>query len=1006
MFYEERDVDGGGTDVAGGTPGYATIVISNAEFLAYNTYFSKGVTTANSLQAQGLTNIVEMQTGSKFHIGRTYRCGAETVLYRFNGGSLQQEGYHGEILSTDGSTAVNSAGCFILESVDGKEILVSPSASSCGSGSVVETRGAGDFRMTSAGKPSSSDCDYANESILGNKIVWNHTGKVWFNNSGSVYVAGGALPHGVGKGDVEVNCGLMNVDGSLTVNSIYGTGSACMLAADKTITVGDHGGDCRYKLGCWPAVGASYKYNGNGRITDRTNYGWDVVKVGAGALSLESDVPALLSVQEGSVSVTAAASVPRLALAEGSSLAVVRGGTLTLGAYEDANGAATSLVVEAGGTLLFAAAAGETREVDLSQFTLNDGSTVGAAGPGKVVFTSLPVLHSSVSVAGGELEIATVAGDSFTLPAVAVADGATLTLDAGVDLNTLDLTVRGVDGEENTTYDGTSGLAGLAGEGSIHLVTSSRTWTGQGADGKLTTGANWDGGVAPDVAAGGLVVTFSADAPQRAVVVDVPARFKTMLLPGVSYSFTGATDAMTLEVGTGGIAVAEPAEAEPVYDFDVKVALSGVQKWDMPFASAAAKLRLRRPLVNGLIPATLYAGGKGKIYFEGQDSTFTGDIFATNKSENAVYLLGREPIGPSGRFRVSGYDNSHSVAVLSNLVTHKDFEIDIADTRRRSLAFQGGTNEFFGKFCSVNGGADNNAYSGTVLFHQGYGCAQHASSYINWGSSGQIHMLGQMRAGTVQGSFATVHLYQPGNVCNHLQGWHASYAPVPTTASIHFRADEALDRPSHHFFFTGTWDFHGTAQRVGSLSSDGAACTLVSTNGPGLLRCRQTEEFTNLAKSTTGRKDYIFGGCFRGEMSFRLEPESTKKLVFGANSVSTATGQVEVAGGTLCFTNGASWQTVTNVVVSGSGRLETYDEEVFGKRNTDIRFAAGGVYDTMGQTQKICYLYIDGVRQPRGTYCAADNASAPASYRRTAHLVGTGTLVSLGDGNGLVITVR
>jgi hypothetical protein len=121
--------------------------------------------------------------------------------------------------------------------------------------------------------------------------------------------------------------------------------------------------------------------------------------------------------------------------------------------------------------------------------------------------------------------------------------------------------------------------------------------------------------------------------------------------------------------------------------------------------------------------------------------------------------------------------------------------------------------------------------------------------------------------------------------------------------------------------------------------------------------------------------------------------------------VSSATGTVTVAGGTLCFTNGASWTSATNVIVSGNGVLETYEKNTFG-RAADMMFSGYAVWDGHGQSQRVRFLYFNGVRQPLGTYCAEDYAGATSSMRRTAFVTGTGLLVSCGDGIGTMLIFR
>ena len=995
----------GGVDTAGGVPGYVHFELTGGTLECCCMDFSRNVTSANSTQsALGLTNMITL-TGGDFKYGHGfYRHGPDWVHFKFVGsGRFWQNGYYGEMCRKSNNNS--NEGGFIFESVNGALMRVSPHASSCGTDSRIETRGTGDFRIDGNG----TDKD---ENYLGNKFVWNHTGKVLLgaDNSGSLRISGvDALPYGAGKGDVQIGCKYLCLDNSQTVNSIYGNGETYAQNNGVTVTVGAHGGDCRYKMPFKMAVGATISYNANGNISTRTNYGWDVAKTGAGTMALESSVQKTLAVNEGSVRVTAAeAEVPTLTMAADTSLAVASGATLLLGAFDNVNGGAVS--VELNGRLLFAAAAGATRTVDLSGYAPAPGSIVGCTGGGKVVFSNLPD-GTALYVPEGEVEVASVAaGGSGALSSVTVADGAALTLDAGVALNVMRLTVRGAAGAVGETYGGAGGTAldGLAGDGTVKVITPSATWTGAGPDANISTAANWEGGVAPFFALGAQDAVFPADAARKDVVVDVDVSFAGVSLAGVSYSFTGA-DAV-FAVGTNGLSVAEPADgASPVYDFSVKVAQNGFGAWRMPTGSGTSKIYFRRPLVDGTAAGRIYASGK-TFYFHSTNSTYTGGVYLTNNLENAVYAYGTAPFGTNGTLGVRGYSSNYPVLTLTDTKIGNNVELDVSSSnRRKSITFAGATNEFFGTYCVATGNnADNNTHKGVVIFHRGYGTASHNNGYVNWGdnlANGQTIMLGILQSGTIQPSGNVVHFHCASNMFGAINGYDPTYQPVTAYTVFHFHVDDAFYRPGYHVAAHGTWNFNGTEQRVGSLLCDNSTLYLDSFGAPGKLHCTQTHDFTGkLNKSRYGVLDYMFRGVFRGEMSFTLEPESTRKLVM--LGVSTATGTVEVAGGTLCFTNGASWASATNVVVSGSGVLEAYDANAFGDGTADMRFSGSAKWDGHGTVQTVHDLYFDGVRQPQGIYCARDYPGPTTGMRKTDFITGVGRINARGDGYGTTIIFR
>ena len=992
----------GGVDTSGGAPGYVHLEVTNGTFYCYQLDIARNVTAANSLQAsQGITNVVTIENGGVFYYGNGLtRHGPEWVHVRFAGGYFQQNGYYGELFRV--ADDPNDAGGYVLESIDGSGISVYPHSSSCGTGSRLETRGGGNFHIGGNGTD-------ANENILGNKITWNHAGKVYLgaDNKGSLRIAGeNALPYGEGKNDVAVDCKYLCLDASQTVNSIYGDGQTYARNDGVTMTVGAHGGDCRYKMPVKMAIGATISYNGNGTISTRTNYGWDVAKIGAGTMTLETSVQKTLAVNEGAVSVTAAeAEVPTLTMAAGTSLSVASGGTLALGAFDNVNGAEVS--VKSGGTLLFIAGEGETRSVDLSGYSLAGGAVVGSVGAGRVVFQNLPS-GACLFAKEGELEVGSVAaGSRSEQPAITVADGASLVIDAGVALKTVSLAVRGAQGVAKTTYGGGgAALAGLSGDGSVTVAARTATWTGAGADSNISTPENWEGGEAPAFGLGAQNVVFPADAARRDVIVDTDAAFAGVVLGGASYSFTGA-DAV-FSVGTNGLSVAEPADAaDATYDFAVKVAQSGHGAWRMPTASAASKIYFRRPLVDGAAPGRIYMSGT-TFYFHSTNSTYTGDVYVTNAATRAVYAYGALPFGSNGTLRVRSNSSNYGTLTLTDTKICNNVELDISsNARRKSIEFAGATNEFCGAYYNLNSEADNNCHKGVVIFRQGYGRTGNSSSYVNWDSNygtGVIHMYGPLLAGTVQQNGNEVHFHCASNTFSYFHGWNATYSPVTASSRFHFYVDDAFWRTDYRMAAYGTWDFHGTEQRVGSLLCDNDTLYLRSSGGPGRLRCRQTEYFSNLAKSRRGVADFIAKAVFQDEMSFTLEEGSTRKLVM--TGVSTATGTVEVAGGTLCFTNGASWASATNVIVRGTGVLEAYDANALGDGTADLRFADSAKWDGHGTVQKVHDLYFNGVRQPQGFYCARDYPGPTSGMRKTDFITGTGRIHVYGDGYGTSIIFR
>ena len=252
--------------------------------------------------------------------------------------------------------------------------------------------------------------------------------------------------------------------------------------------------------------------------------------------------------------------------------------------------------------------------------------------------------------------------------------------------------------------------------------------------------------------------------------------------------------------------------------------------------------------------------------------------------------------------------------------------------------------------------------------------------------------------GIIQATIQNLHLCAPSNNFNLMNGWHQTYSPYSMTANIHFHTNFAFHRADAGCSVTGdsVWDFHGTEQTIGFLNGHiGSSGCMISTNGSGRLNVRQTSGWAS-GKSATGFQDFWYDGRFKGEMSLGLT--GTRRLIL--RQVETASGCVEVAeSATLCFTNGASWASATNVSVRANGRIEAWNGNVLGRR-ADLTLADSGVYEFCGEgpyVQKVRYLWLNGRRRTTGDFDSANSGG---------RIVGNGVIRVLGDGSDMVIKFR
>jgi len=171
-------------------------------------------------------------------------------------------------------------------------------------------------------------------------------------------------------------------------------------------------------------------------------------------------------------------------------------------------------------------------------------------------FTSLTGLTVK---AGAKLKIESGAGHDFSANTMIVEDAtATVELGSGVRMTVVNLNVAGTSVPAGLYWSG-SGQAWLQGEGELLVLggggtPSTATWTGAGADTKLSTAQNWEGSKTPDLDGGCVTATFATGCSAE---VDRRSFFAGLLLSN-GFAFTGSKE---LLVAAGGVRFADAAAA-------------------------------------------------------------------------------------------------------------------------------------------------------------------------------------------------------------------------------------------------------------------------------------------------------------------------------------------------------------------------------------------------------------------------------------------------------------
>ena len=384
--------------------------------------------------------------------------------------------------------------------------------------------------------------------------------------------------------------------------------------------------------------------------------------------------------------------------------------------------------------------------------------------------------------------------------------------------------------------------------------------------------------------------------------------------------------------------------------------------------------------------------GEGRLVLAGPDATFSGTLDVTG---GVLRVEGREPLGPCtvraravapvGRVQFAGAETRAAFAFTDSYAT---------DGRTSCTFVDGTTNVLRGPMTGTTCTYFDVPRRARLVLAGGS-----RFNYANMSVAGALVVTNlPFEARTMQGSWEHAEFWTAGNGFGAVVGWHATWSPQPMAANVDFRVDRVFDDPSMTCSVDGVWDLHGTVQRIGSFNSVKASSRIRSFDGPARLEINQTGTWRDFASrgSPTGIEDFAFRGAFEGETSLRMA--GTAALVLAGTS--TATGCVEVAGGTLVFTNGASWRTATNVAVRGTGRIRVADAQALGP-DTVLRLDGAAVL-ACAATVTVRELWLDGARRPAGLYGAAGDVALPPA-NRTARLAGPGALHVLSGPHTLLL---
>jgi len=662
-------------------------------------------------------------------------------------------------------------------------------------------------------------------------------------------------------------------------------------------------------------------------------------------------------------------------------------------------------------------------------------------------FTAL----SSVVVDGATSVLAIDASAAGFAPStpITLANGGKLDLEAGARVVHDALTVAGA-AVVPGLYTGVAGGNGtvvswISGAGELRVGvppegSATATWTAV-QPGNASAGANWDGGVAPELGGGTTLVTVASSIAgsddKAGMTLDRSVWFKGISadLPNW-FTVSGANE---FALGSGGL-VAPPAKT---FKLTAPTLLTAAQTWQVRNSG-------RIWIANGLssFPGAdlVIKGGSGSVEFDAASPSLLGGLAVTN---TAAYVKQTGALGPASAPAAYFYSMP---SFTGGITVDRDLWIckggTINGTADKTLTFNGFV-------CSSNTSAMGvSAPAGSVVTFNKLFMSRNGGSLSGAGRivfNDSVHF----RDRPSMGGTVIVELHKDknrlnGNMGGFVGGTLKCMAPyVITKANTIRQANDTAGNNadgSQNTFINAKdafiLDLNGFDQSIDQLAmhadgtSSGGHVTSASpaklhlqTNKSWWPNHNYNQSFGSGYKSISTADYYGYEASDKGywEDRITLSYEAASGMVRSMMRTSSSSGNVEVVSGTLVFLRRAktpgetfdlkggssnpyprfasedgAWPNATQVTVKG-GTLKLEHGKVFG-RQTDVYLDGGTLQLEEGVSQRVHALYLDGVKQRLGVWGSA--ASAAPTAHKHAYLGGTGLLNVTGDAQGSMLVIR
>lgn len=670
--------------------------------------------------------------------------------------------------------------------------------------------------------------------------------------------------------------------------------------------------------------------------------------------------------------------------------------------------------------------AGETTFANVPEITVCENAafeldvTAGAALGG--------VTNLSIG-ADGKFLTTDATANPFSVGAlnVTMAEGAELRVFGDITLMTLKIGETQYDAQDYPA--GT--IPGLTGDGKVTVLSSgwdynpTGRWIGEGASGKMSVAANWEGGrpglMDLTFALGGSRAVLDADFSAVNLLFDTDSSIPSFAIDAdesAAGKELGVSTSITVNDRADGVA-RDYAIGAPVAPLSDALAIT--------VNGGANTLTLDGAFASSVPSVTLTRTGLGTLYLNATNSTLVGPAtFSSGTNYITGGALGADPnnlvifnqTAGTGRAVMQGGVHDRNYRFARNTATPLTVLFPAVSTNRFNGAVIWKTN--YGISTTVSSGSstvfaggvgltdiydyvlDFQLFLGAEMMVTNEPLKATCDGYCDWPP---IHFSGYAYASGADGYTSDPVVTLAATNCESVHG-----IGVTGRARLKFDVDYAFGRdtakvtPLYMMLnagdlnaYGGRVDLNGHDQLLGSLMSRPAkqskkahavnAACWIGSETPATLRVYQ-----NIA---TNADDVGWKPPFTGAISLRKEgPE-----VLPIGGYSSTTGRLEVAEGVLWFCNNVSgWTNATEYVVSG-GELKIHRAGCV-RRKADWRLAAAGKLDIAEGVEIVAkHLWLtdgQGVTHaaPAGVYTRA-NAPEYITGEGSVRCTGGGTVIIL-----------